>query len=71
MDTNRINEINAKVHQCTDLDGALSVYNLLKSNGYEIKSIPYEIKMGEYAEYHAKNQELFDMIIDLFYEPVN
>lgn len=38
MDTNRINEINAKVHQSTDLDGALSVYNLLKSNGYEIKS---------------------------------
>ena len=32
MDTNRINEINAKVHQSTDLDGALSVYNLLKSN---------------------------------------
>lgn len=38
MDTNRINEINAKVHKSTDLDGALSVYNLLKSNGYEIKS---------------------------------
>lgn len=38
MDTNRINEINASVHQSSDLDGALSVYNLLKSNGYEIKS---------------------------------
>ncbi len=38
MDTNRINEINAEVHQSTDLDGALSVYNLLKNNGYEIKS---------------------------------
>lgn len=30
MDTNRINEINAEVHKSTDLDGALSVYNLLK-----------------------------------------
>ena len=38
MDTNRINEINAEVHKSTDLDGALSVYNLLKNNGYEIKS---------------------------------
>ena len=38
MDTNRINEINAEVHRSTDLDGALSVYNLLKNNGYEIKS---------------------------------
>ena len=46
MDTNRINEINAKVHQSTDLDGALSVYNLLKSNGYEIKS-----NMGSLMDY--------------------
>ena len=46
MDTNRINEINAKVHQITDLDGALSVYNLLKSNGYEIKS-----NMGSLMDY--------------------
>ena len=46
MDTNRINEINAKVHQSTDLDGALSVYNLLKNNGYEIKS-----NMGSLMDY--------------------
>ena len=46
MDTNRINEINAEVHQSTDLDGALSVYNLLKSNGYEIKS-----NMGSLMDY--------------------
>ena len=46
MDTNRINEINAEVHQNTDLDGALSVYNLLKSNGYEIKS-----NMGSLMDY--------------------
>lgn len=46
MDTNRINDINAKVHQSTDLDGALSVYNLLKSNGYEIKS-----NMGSLMDY--------------------
>ena len=61
---------------CTDLDTTQIAYlstEVIKNgfNGYEIKSIPYEIKMGEYAEYHAKNQELFDMIIDLFYEPVN
>lgn len=46
MDTNRINEINAEVHKSTDLDGALSVYNLLKSNGYEIKS-----NMGSLMDY--------------------
>lgn len=46
MDINRINEINAEVHQSTDLDGALSVYNLLKSNGYEIKS-----NMGSLMDY--------------------
>ena len=46
MDTNRINEINAEVHKNTDLDGALSVYNLLKSNGYEIKS-----NMGSLMDY--------------------
>ena len=46
MDTNRINEINAEVHQSTDLDGALSVYNLLKNNGYEIKS-----NMGSLMDY--------------------
>ena len=61
---------------CTDLDTTQIAYlstQVIKNgfSGYEIKSIPYEIKMGEYAEYHAKNQELFDMIIDLFYEPVN
>ena len=46
MDTNRINEINAEVHKSTDLDGALSVYNLLKNNGYEIKS-----NMGSLMDY--------------------
>lgn len=46
MDINRINEINAEVHKSTDLDGALSVYNLLKSNGYEIKS-----NMGSLMDY--------------------
>ena len=46
MDTNRINEINAEVHRGTDLDGALSVYNLLKNNGYEIKS-----NMGSLMDY--------------------
>lgn len=46
MDINRINEINAEVHQSTDLDGALSVYNLLKNNGYEIKS-----NMGSLMDY--------------------
>lgn len=46
MDINRINEINAGVHKSTDLDGALSVYNLLKSNGYEIKS-----NMGSLMDY--------------------
>ena len=46
MDTNRINEINASVHQSSDLDGALSVYNLLKSNGYDIKS-----NMGTLMDY--------------------
>lgn len=46
MDTNRINDINAEVHKSTDLDGALSVYNLLKSNGYEIKS-----NMGSLMDY--------------------
>ena len=46
MDTNRINEINAEVHQSTDLDCALSVYNLLKNNGYEIKS-----NMGSLMDY--------------------
>ncbi len=46
MDTNRINEINAEVHKSTDLDGALSVYSLLKNNGYEIKS-----NMGSLMDY--------------------
>lgn len=46
MDTNRINEINAEVHKSTDLDGALSVYNLLKNSGYEIKS-----NMGSLMDY--------------------
>lgn len=46
MDTNRINEINASVHQSSDLDGALSVYNLLKSSGYDIKS-----NMGTLMDY--------------------
>ena len=46
MDTSRINEINAEVHKSTDLDGALSVYNLLKNNGYEIKS-----NMGSLMDY--------------------
>ena len=46
MYTNRINEKNAEVHQSTDLDGALSVYNLLKNNGYEIKS-----NMGSLMDY--------------------
>ena len=50
MDTNRINEINAEVHKSTDLDGALSVYNLLKNNGYEIKS-----NMGSLMDY-CKNR---------------
>lgn len=46
MDTNRINEINAEVYKSTDLDGALSVYNLLKNSGYEIKS-----NMGSLMDY--------------------
>ena len=50
MDIERINELNANVHQSNDLDNALNIYNLLKENGYEIKS-----NMGTLMDY-CKNK---------------
>lgn len=50
MDIEKINELNAKVHQSNDLDNALNIYNLLKENGYEIKS-----NMGTLMDY-CKNK---------------
>ena len=37
MDIDRVNEINASVHQNNDLDSVLAINDLLVKSGYKIK----------------------------------